>query len=417
VHSFRPEVATRLGELAPLLYGQLDAMTARMVKVLRDEPAYREVVRHGAPEFRTGVRANLKLGIASLIGAATGTGRASLADAREVGRRRAAQGVPLEAVLRAYRLGGQVTWESLLDVSRTGGREHDALLLEVASSVWRTNDAECGAVAEGYREEQRRLAGVDDAARQQVLDGLLDGRGGDPAFLRSASTLLAVPLDGRLVAVVALPDRNGDAGLEEPWAALLRRGVRSVWGIRSGAQVGVVALGAVPAADLLTWLRGEARGPVGVSSVVDDAAAAGCAYRLAETAARTLPAGARRVVTIDERLPEALLSNSPEISSRLVGQSLGGLLELPDDERAVLLDTLAAFLASDGSPTRAADELYCHRNTVMHRLRRIESVTGRKLTDPRSRLLWQLALLGPECSRPAREPGPAREPRPARQPA
>ena len=29
----------------------------------------------------------------------------------------------------------------------------------------------------------------------------------------------------------------------------------------------------------------------------------------------------------------------------------------------------------------------------MHRLRRIESVTGRKLTDPRSRLLWQLALL------------------------
>jgi DNA-binding PucR family transcriptional regulator len=105
------------------------------------------------------------------------------------------------------------------------------------------------------------------------------------------------------------------------------------------------------------------------------------------------------VVTIDERLPEALLSNSPEISSRLVGQSLGGLLELPDDEREVLLDTLAAFLESDGSPTRAADELYCHRNTVMHRLRRIETVTGRKLTDPRTRLLWQLALLGTQ--RPA----------------
>jgi DNA-binding PucR family transcriptional regulator len=111
------------------------------------------------------------------------------------------------------------------------------------------------------------------------------------------------------------------------------------------------------------------------------------------------------VVTIDERLPEALLSNSPEISSRLVGQSLGGLLELPDDEQAVLLDTLAAFLASDGSPTRAADELYCHRNTVMHRLRRIESVTGRKLSDPRSRLLWQLALLGTAYRPPARRPG------------
>jgi DNA-binding PucR family transcriptional regulator len=128
--------------------------------------------------------------------------------------------------------------------------------------------------------------------------------------------------------------------------------------------------------------------------VVEGAADVAGAYRLAETAARTLPAGTARVVTIDDRLPEALLSNSPEIGSRLVGQTLGRLLELPHDEREVLLETLSALLDADGSPTRAADLLYCHRNTVMHRLRRIESVTGRKLTDPRARLLWQLALLG-----------------------
>jgi hypothetical protein len=398
VQPFRPEVATRLADLAPLLLDELDAMTDRLVDLLlHSEPAYRELVGSGAAEFRGSVRANLELGLASLIGAASGSGRATLAGAREVGRRRAAQGLPLEAVLRAYRLGGQVTWETLLAVSRTGGSEHDALLLEVAGSVWRTNDAECSAVAEGYREEQRRLDGVDEAARQQVLDGLLDGRGDDPAFVRSASQQLAVPLTGRLVVVVALSDEDGAPALDPPpCAALLRRGVRSVWGARSGAQVGVVALGSGTAGDVMAWLRAETGGPVGVSSVVEDAAAVGCAYRLAETAARTLPAGARRVVTIDERLPEALLSNSPEISSRLVGQSLGGLLALPEEERAVLLDTLAAFLASDGSPTRAADELYCHRNTVMHRLRRIESVTGRKLTDPRSRLLWQLALLGAE---------------------
>jgi DNA-binding PucR family transcriptional regulator len=40
---------------------------------------------------------------------------------------------------------------------------------------------------------------------------------------------------------------------------------------------------------------------------------------------------------------------------------------------------------------RAADEFDCHRNTVMHRLRRTETVTGRQPTDPRAR---QLALLG-----------------------
>lgn len=398
---FRGEVADRLTALAPLLLDQLDAMTDRMVEVLlRTEPAYRELLGPGAEEMRDSARANLERGMRVLIGAASGT-RTPQRDAREVGRRRAAQGIPLEAVLRAYRLGGQVTWEALLEVSRRSDRTHDTLLLEVAGAVWRANDAECASVAEGYREEQRRLAGVDDGARQQVLDGLLDGRGGDPAFVRTASELLAVPLDGRLVAVVALPDRDDGPALDAPAAALLKRGVRSVWGARSGAQVGIVALGAMPGREVVTWLRAVTSGPVGVSAVVDGAAAAGSAYRLAETAARTLPAGMARVVTIDERLPEALLSNSPEISSRLVGQSLGGLLDLPGDEREVLLDTLAAFLASDGSPTRAADELYCHRNTVMHRLRRIESVTGRKVTDPRSRLLWQLALLGTEHRRPA----------------
>jgi hypothetical protein len=394
VQAFRPEVAARLAALAPLLLDQVDGMTDRMIDVLaRTEPAYREMLAHGEDEMRTSTRRNLERGMQTLIGAASGNGRRSLHAARDVGRRRAAQGIPLEAVLRAYRLGGQVTWEALLDVSRRSGREHDTLLLEVAGSVWRTNDAECAAVAEGYREEQRRLAGVDDEARQHVLDGLLDGRGGDPAFVRTASELLAVPLEGRLVAVVALPDRDGVPGLDTPAAVLLRRGVRSVWGTRSGAQVGIVALGSLPGCEVMAWLRAMATGPVGVSAVVDGAAAAGSAYRLAETAARTLPPGAGRVVTIDERLPEALMSNSPEISSRLIVQTLGGLLELPDDEREVLLDTLAAFLDSDGSPTRAADELYCHRNTVMHRLRRIEAVTGRKLTDPRSRLLWQLALL------------------------
>jgi hypothetical protein len=394
VQSFRPEVAARLADLAPRLFGELDAMTDRMVEVLRTDPGYRELLHRRAPEFRAAVRANLELGIASLIGAAAGNGRACLAGARDVGSRRAAQGIPLEAVLRAYRLGGQVTWEALLVVSRISGPEHDALLLEVAGSVWRTNDAECAAVVEGYREEQRRLAGLDHVTCQQVLDGLLAGRGGDPAFVRTASELLAVPLQGPFVAVVALDGSDGEPGLDPPGPALLRRGLRSVWGRRGGAQVGVVSLGETPLADVVTWLRVRARGPVGVSAVVGDTAAVGSAYRLAETAARTLPADASQVATIDERLPEALLANSPEISTRLVAQSLGGLLDLPDEERDVLLDTLAALLSSDGSPTRAADELYCHRNTVMYRLRRIESATGRKLTDPRSRLLWQLALLG-----------------------
>jgi hypothetical protein len=401
VQAFDTEVTALLDDLTPLLLEQLDAMTDRMVDVLaRTEPAYRNVIAESEDEFRRSTRGNLERGLLALVGAPV-TGSCFLQGAREVGRRRAAQGIPLEAVLRAYRLGGQVTWDALLTVSALAGGRHDTLLLQVAGTVWRANDGECAALAQAYREEQSRRAGADDETRRRLLDGLLDGRGDDPSFVRAAVDALAMPLEGRLLAVVALPGEGGRSPLEGVGAELLRHGARSVWGTRSGAQVGLIALGNLGPAEIRGRLEALTTGPVGVSAPVDGAGAVSSAYRLAETAARTLPRTTRRVVTIDERLPEALLSNSPEISSRLVGQTLGGLLALPAEEREVLLDTLAAFLASDGSPTRAADELYCHRNTVMHRLRRIEQVTGRKVADPRARLQWQLALLGAQHGRPA----------------
>jgi hypothetical protein len=403
---FRPEIAARLAELAPPLMDQLDEMASRMISILeRSEGAYADQGPVVLGELFASTRANLERGVQTLMGHAEDGGRAAMDAAREVGRRRAAQGVPLETVLRAYRLGGQVTWEALRAAARGAHAPGDSdVLLEVAGSVWHVNDVQCAALAEAYRTEERRLAGIDDQARQQVLDGLLGGRGGDPVFVRSASELLAIPLDGRLVCAVAPPDDSGTPTLSDPDARLLKRGVRSVWGWRSGAQVGIVALGGRRLEDVLSWLGELAEGPVGTSAVVEGAASVGTAWRLADTAARTLPTGRPRVVSIDDRLPEALLSSSPEIARRLVEQSLGRLLDLPTDERDVLLDTLTAFLGADGSPTRAADQLYCHRNTVMHRLRRVEQVTGRSVADPRSRLLWQLALLGAGHHRPARTP-------------
>src|SRR4051812_16064925 len=115
-------------------------MTDRMIEVLvRTEPAYRDLLGHGEDEMRTTTRANLERGLQMLIGALSGSGRTSLRDARDVGRRRAAQGIPLEAVLRAYRLGGQVTWEALLDVSRRNSPENDPPPLEGAGSGLRPN--------------------------------------------------------------------------------------------------------------------------------------------------------------------------------------------------------------------------------------------------------------------------------------
>jgi purine catabolism regulator len=62
------------------------------------------------------------------------------------------------------------------------------------------------------------------------------------------------------------------------------------------------------------------------------------------------------------------------------------------DRRGVLLQTLGAYLATNGSPTDAADRLHLHRNTVLYRLGRIEDLLGVDLRNAEVRLALHLAL-------------------------
>jgi PucR family transcriptional regulator, purine catabolism regulatory protein len=62
------------------------------------------------------------------------------------------------------------------------------------------------------------------------------------------------------------------------------------------------------------------------------------------------------------------------------------------DRGGVLLRTLGAYLATNGSPTDAADRLHLHRNTVLYRLGRIEDLLGVNLRNAEVRLGLHLAL-------------------------
>jgi len=62
------------------------------------------------------------------------------------------------------------------------------------------------------------------------------------------------------------------------------------------------------------------------------------------------------------------------------------------DRAGVLLQTLGAYLATNGSPTDAADRLHLHRNTVLYRLGRIEDLLGVDLRNAEVRLSLHLAL-------------------------
>ena len=106
------------------------------------------------------------------------------------------------------------------------------------------------------------------------------------------------------------------------------------------------------------------------------------------------PAREAAVTRFDARPLAVTAISASEILPRISRTVFGPLLDLPPDDQAVLLETLEAWRDNDGSAATAAAALYCHPNTVRHRLRRIEQLTGRSLTSPRAAAELCLALEG-----------------------
>jgi DNA-binding PucR family transcriptional regulator len=73
-----------------------------------------------------------------------------------------------------------------------------------------------------------------------------------------------------------------------------------------------------------------------------------------------------------------------------------------------LLRTLTVWLDNDGSAERAGDVMHCHPNTVRYRLRRIQDLTGRALSDPQgvaelAAAAYAVRLSDPNAARPTRK--------------
>ncbi|OZM74144.1 hypothetical protein CFN78_07795 [Amycolatopsis antarctica] len=406
-------VKDALHTLSRHLLGRLDGLADQlMAMVLHREPFYAQLGLSGPEELRRSLRGNLERGIQSL-GAEVPEGEDPQDTSRETGRQRARQGVPLEAVLRAYRLGGRVIWQGLLAASRVhfGGR-YDHALLDAAGYVWRVIDSSSAALVDAYRLEESQLRSQELSRRHAFLNALLDGRGSDPVLAADATAALGLPPGGPMLCVVAPVDTPQDDPLRSPRDVLAAQGIVSSWHVRPANIVGLVALGDRTPGAVLDALAPAVAGKVGASPVIHTLAGIRDAYALARTAARTLSAPG--IAALDDRLPEALLVGSPHLLPRLERTAFGGLLALPEAEQRTMLDTLAAMLDSGGSPTHAAERLYCHRNTVIYRMQRIESVTGRRIGDPRDRLLLTLGLMArrQEVSQP-RGPGCPQGDRPA----
>ena len=285
----------------------------------------------------------------------------------------------------SLQVGFGFAWDTLVVEARQTGIVSDAELVGIASEVWMLNTLFSTELATAYRDAMAEQVLRQDQARSALVEALLEGRIADTATVWEAADLLGLPYQGVFVVVAAEVPAVARHALPGVESRLLGRGIGSAWRLMPGLQVGIVSLRSqrnLPA--LMEILRSGAAARVGVSPLYTGLERTSQALHLARIALASSPAGDPMVNVFDHAPLPVLLVSSPSTSYRVTKTILGPLLDINPDERDMLLNTLAAFFAFQGSAIEAGKHLYCHPSTVRRRLRRIERQTGRSLADPRS---------------------------------
>lgn len=284
-----------------------------------------------------------------------------------VGRRQAERGEPLGPCLRAVPEAGRLLWSELA----AGNVADAAELSRVGTLLWEVVHDVVAQVTEGF--EAATETPFDDVAerRSELLEALVLGMAEDPAFALEAVRTLG--LEGTPYVVIEIEDGDPvDVGRVCRSASWLRR---------PAGSVGLVTLDASHLHALIEHLGRHASRPMGVSSAVNEARELPRAFAQASRAV-LIRRGRPGVTAFEHALPEALLKGSPDVTEHLVSTWLRPLLELTAPDRDELVATLAAWLQEGCSASAAADRLFCHRNTVLNRIRRISELLGRDLTGP-----------------------------------
>lgn len=322
---------------------------------------------------------------------------ALLASARAVGARRVHMGISFEALLRTALLWGETLWEMLLEVVEIDDPDEVEAALEIGQRAWRYIDAVANTIAHAYLDEVNNRG----LLSRDLLDGLLAGRG-DSENIRRIARSLHRRIGEDFIVIVARPKNTPrDDSRKPPYqdALTLDRVVSSARGVLQpghaallvGVRQGdVVAL--YPAATPLTieTVRAEC---CELSRRLDGAVAIGMSgWHLGRRAIATAYAEAReavdiavgmgiqgRAVTLDDVLVDHMVRSSPH-AQRILRDTLQPLIDYDRDHRAELLPTLRAYVDSGANLTRSAAVLTVHANTVVYRLRRIATVSGRDPT-------------------------------------
>lgn len=85
------------------------------------------------------------------------------------------------------------------------------------------------------------------------------------------------------------------------------------------------------------------------------------------------------------------LAKNPDVLE-VVLSTIGELIDYDNQKDGDLIKTLTTYIRNQGNVSQTARALFLHRHTLLYRLRKIESITGRSLTNPDDLFLLDLSI-------------------------
>jgi hypothetical protein len=265
-------------------------------------------------------------------------------------------------------------------------------LVRIASDLWMLNEMFTTEMATSYRDAMTDQILRRDQERSALVEALVSGSVADTATVWEAADLLALPYQGLFVVVAAEPPTLARHALPNIESRLRDRGIGSAWRLLPDLHVGIVSLRTANTLQLMVdMVRPVVTTRVGVSPVYEGLEKTAQAMHLARIAMASIAPGDPQLCVFDDAPVPALIASAPTTSYRVMNNVLGPLLNTAAEERDLLLETLETYFTA-GSIAEAAKGLFCHRNTVRHRLSRIGELTGRSVDNPSGAVELYIAM-------------------------
>lgn len=354
-----------------------DISRAALHELRTDVPSYTTVLDD---QIQRSVQMNVDASCQALTGhtALPSVAQRQLIDERVA--ERVASGVPIEDMIRGFRIAWSLIRESFVQIGREVGMDSQDIL-EGAQILWELSDILMAQASLTYQQLGIDSELVVAARRRAIMEKLLTGIEEIEAI---AEDLQGFDLSGGESYVVSI-SRPEDGGHVETLRRVLdqaHRGPRLVASM--GAEcVGVSADAPGRVTDALT--------AVGPRVPLDEIPSS---YRLAE---RTLAWMTKRGMSLcDYSTPgwEVLVETETHLTQLFVEQ-----FARPVEDRGefgtVLLETLRVYLSSGQNVAKAAEELFIHPNTLRYRVQKYQEITGANMSslDTVVRIAWALSAI------------------------